>query len=1072
MNSPNNINYICLCLIIYLIPNIIFGQDKLSLIIDDKRKNVFIENTSSVEKDYSLGKDELLVTFDSITNKEYEIGLPFTIKDDFIQGLKSPHEDNRWIYASRENRKTPTDLYFYNRQSDSRKMIIRNDQTPDPLLSYIPFAFSHNPDIIYVEAEDYIKGRYHLGIYKVNLLTKEFEQVDIPSNYMSTPLINKNRDKLYFTATTEKTRNFVHGTSDLLFKYDLMSQTNTIVKDNNGKNLVFEGFNTQQFKGIPLPNVIPPCQAPWTVPENIFETVPIVLFRIPYAEGKHFCTGRLGTIPPCNNGQGFNKCNHGPECDHSNSPHNGVCTPRGLTDVYIAADMTSNDYTNSGDRPIYAAAIGEVSLVRNDAAGYGLYVEVEHPNGLFTQYAHLDEIYVIEGQDVCPNTVLGKEGSTGGVTGRHLHFEVRVASGCRGSEYVRFIDASNSGLNYGDSGSTVTKSGCAPIPSFASNQDYEPRCGSIQLNSSNNNLLVSNLAVANLGDALGDSFKIKYFAVDGTVEYYLGFQQMSGLLAENVALMPNFSLNTSSIPNGSYFLKVRIDADNLAGNENPLLAEYNLNNNECTSSVTFSAGTQSTCFDNIQNQGELDVDCGGPCPACSPQVNLKSLSCATPILNGTDLQVLYEISNLGSSSSGTFWVGFFAYKLGDNNPYHLASMDTQHSSINGNTSQTFLKVVDVNTAMTAAGLTEGEYKIGVYSDFYSSINESNESDNFCVHDSYFTYSNSNLTHTASCLTTQISGEYLNVYFDIINQGGSATGIIDYQLFIWDNQTSQGYTLGNTYSVGSVPANGTESVAAGFHLESEMAAHGLSPGFYELGLSIDYSDLEEETNETDNTCLSATSFEYTGGCNSTNGVVQGYWGSTFEINAPNFLIAPGSGNQCIVGAPDGDLTLQAGGYIELNPGFLAEDGSHFLASIGDCSDINNFIADEIEKELAKEDILTKSPKDQFEDAELFLNVEENKEYLNNAIDQVNYFTVNPNPFTDITTVSYSLDSSDIISLSLINIDGKTVRVIEQNVHKNNGTHVYDLARDNLISGTYILKLKTSNQVLSKKIFIAK
>lgn len=44
-----------------------------------------------------------------------------------------------------------------------------------------------------------------------------------------------------------------------------------------------------------------------------------------------------------------------------------------------------------------------------------------------------------------------------------------------------------------------------------------------------------------------------------------------------------------------------------------------------TSSSCLSSGVQPTCFDNIQNQGETGVDCGGPCSACQDGV-----SCITP----------------------------------------------------------------------------------------------------------------------------------------------------------------------------------------------------------------------------------------------------------------------------------------------------------------------------------------------------------------------------------------------------------------------------------------------------------
>lgn len=57
--------------------------------------------------------------------------------------------------------------------------------------------------------------------------------------------------------------------------------------------------------------------------------------------------------------------------------------------------------------------------------GYGYLVEVEHPNGFTTRYAHNAELLVEAGQAVTGETVLARSGSTGNSTGPHLHFEVR-----------------------------------------------------------------------------------------------------------------------------------------------------------------------------------------------------------------------------------------------------------------------------------------------------------------------------------------------------------------------------------------------------------------------------------------------------------------------------------------------------------------------------------------------------------------------------------------------------------------------------------------------------------------------
>lgn len=61
--------------------------------------------------------------------------------------------------------------------------------------------------------------------------------------------------------------------------------------------------------------------------------------------------------------------------------------------------------------------------------GWGNYVLVQHPNGYFSRYAHLQNgIMVKKGQSVNENTQLGIIGNTGRSTGRHLHFEVQTSS--------------------------------------------------------------------------------------------------------------------------------------------------------------------------------------------------------------------------------------------------------------------------------------------------------------------------------------------------------------------------------------------------------------------------------------------------------------------------------------------------------------------------------------------------------------------------------------------------------------------------------------------------------------------
>lgn len=74
--------------------------------------------------------------------------------------------------------------------------------------------------------------------------------------------------------------------------------------------------------------------------------------------------------------------------------------------------------------PIVAAAPGVVTYAEWNSGGYGYLVEIEHPNGSITVYAHNSEILVRKGQEVSQGELIAKMGSTGRSTGPHLHFEI------------------------------------------------------------------------------------------------------------------------------------------------------------------------------------------------------------------------------------------------------------------------------------------------------------------------------------------------------------------------------------------------------------------------------------------------------------------------------------------------------------------------------------------------------------------------------------------------------------------------------------------------------------------------
>lgn len=74
---------------------------------------------------------------------------------------------------------------------------------------------------------------------------------------------------------------------------------------------------------------------------------------------------------------------------------------------------------------VFVACEGEVERTGYDAGGYGRFIEVRHPNGMTTLYAHLSRVDVARGDRLGSGERIGLVGSTGRSTGPHLHFEVR-----------------------------------------------------------------------------------------------------------------------------------------------------------------------------------------------------------------------------------------------------------------------------------------------------------------------------------------------------------------------------------------------------------------------------------------------------------------------------------------------------------------------------------------------------------------------------------------------------------------------------------------------------------------------
>jgi murein DD-endopeptidase MepM/ murein hydrolase activator NlpD len=108
---------------------------------------------------------------------------------------------------------------------------------------------------------------------------------------------------------------------------------------------------------------------------------------------------------------------------------NGGCVSRSCGG-HSGVDFTAPTGTN-----VRAVHSGTVQ-VGGAGAAYGNHVLVNHGDGIWTLYAHLNSVNVSSGSSVAAGQSVGTVGSTGNSSGAHLHFEVRT----NGDQFNGFLD--------------------------------------------------------------------------------------------------------------------------------------------------------------------------------------------------------------------------------------------------------------------------------------------------------------------------------------------------------------------------------------------------------------------------------------------------------------------------------------------------------------------------------------------------------------------------------------------------------------------------------------------------------
>lgn len=86
---------------------------------------------------------------------------------------------------------------------------------------------------------------------------------------------------------------------------------------------------------------------------------------------------------------------------------------------------TGVDFVAAVGTIVGSTAAGQVTVATWDPS-YGNWIEIDHGGGYRSRYAHLDEIWVREGEWLQSNAYIGTVGNTGNSSGAHLHFEIII----------------------------------------------------------------------------------------------------------------------------------------------------------------------------------------------------------------------------------------------------------------------------------------------------------------------------------------------------------------------------------------------------------------------------------------------------------------------------------------------------------------------------------------------------------------------------------------------------------------------------------------------------------------------
>lgn len=180
----------------------------------------------------------------------------------------------------------------------------------------------------------------------------------------------------------------------------------------------------------------------------------------------------------------------------------------------------------------------------------------------------------------------------------------------------------------------------------------------------------------------------------------------------------------------------------------------------------------------------------------------------------------------------------------------------------------------------------------------------------------------------------------------------------------------------------------------------------------------------------------------------------------DYESQSYVTASGS---CQI-ANTARVRFDATTYVLLSPNFNTQNGAVFEAVIDGCGGI--YVFDDIVVQ-GTTDSLFSTITESGSITTAMPNVKTNK-----TSNQGSY-TIRPNPFTQSTTINYSLnEESNQVSLAIYDLRGREVQRLLDSETREAGNHTYELDGSNLSAGIYLCVLKANDVIQTQKLIVTK